>query len=45
MLAYAVIFDDFNVPSYGPILGPGGHELVVIVNATTGRSAESFSYR
>jgi hypothetical protein len=45
-LSYAVIFDGVDVPSYGPTdNGPGGHELVVIVNATTGRSVEAFSYR
>lgn len=45
VLSYAVIFDGVDVPSYGPTAGPGGHELVVIVNATTGRSVEAFSYR
>jgi hypothetical protein len=45
MLSYAFIFDGVDVPSYGPIAGPGGHELVVIVNADTGRSVEAFSYR
>lgn len=45
VLAYAVIFDGVAVPSYGPIPGPAGHELVVIVNATTGKRVEAFSYR
>jgi hypothetical protein len=45
VLAYAVIFDGVIVPSYGPKPGAAGHELVVIVNATTGRTVESFSYR
>jgi hypothetical protein len=44
-LAYAVTFDGVVVPSYGPTAGPAGHELVVIVNAITGRSVEAFSYR
>jgi len=44
-LSYAVIFDGVVVPSYGPKGGPSGHELVVIVNAVTGRSVEAFSYR
>lgn len=45
VLAYAVIFDGVIVPSYGPRPGPAGHELVVIVNANTGRTVEAFSYR
>jgi hypothetical protein len=45
VLAYAVIFDGVTVPSYGPKPGPAGHELVVIVNATTGGRVEAFSYR
>jgi hypothetical protein len=44
-LSYAVTFDGVIVPSYGPTVGTGGHELIVIVNATTGRSVEAFSYR
>ena len=44
-LSYAVTFDGVVVPSYGPTPGKSGHELVVIVNATTGRSIEAFSYR
>ena len=44
-LAYAVTFDGVDVPNLGRKPGPGGHELVVIVNATTGRSVEAFSYR
>jgi len=44
-LSYAVTFDGVNVPNYGPTAGPDGHELVVIVNAKTGRSIEAFSYR
>lgn len=45
VLAYAVIFDGVVVPSYGPNGGPGGHELVVIVNAHSGSVIQSFSYR
>lgn len=45
VLSYAVIVDGVIVPSYGPTPGPGGHELIVVVNATTGRSIEAFSYR
>jgi hypothetical protein len=45
VLAYAVIFDGVVIPSYGPTPGPVGHELIVIVNATTGRAVEAFSYR
>jgi hypothetical protein len=45
VLAYAVIFDGVTIPSYGPVPEPAGHELVVIVNATTGRGVEAFSYR
>jgi hypothetical protein len=44
-LSYAVTFDGVDIPSYGPTPGPGGHELVVIVNANSGRSVEAFSYR
>ena len=44
-LSYAVTFDGVDVPSMGPTPGPSGHELVVIVNAKTGRSIEAFSYR
>jgi len=44
-LSYAVTFDGVDVPNYGPTPGPGGHELVVIVNANTGRYVEAFSYR
>ncbi len=44
-LAYAVTFAGVDVPSLGPTSGPGGHELVVIVNARTGSGVEAFSYR
>lgn len=44
-LSYAVIFDGVVVPSYGPSSGRVDHELVVIVNAITGRYVEAFSYR
>lgn len=44
-LSYAFTFDGVDVSSLGPTLGPSGHELVVIVNAKTGRSIEAFSYR
>ena len=44
-LAYAVIFDGVDVPSLGLRSGPGGHEIVVIVSARTGRPIEAFSYR
>jgi hypothetical protein len=45
IVSYAVIFDGVSIPSYGPVSGPGGRELVVIVNARTGRVVEAFSYR
>jgi hypothetical protein len=45
VVSYAVIFDGVSVPSYGPASGPGGHELVVIVNAHTSQIVEAFSYR
>jgi hypothetical protein len=45
VISYAVTFDGVTVPSYGPTAAPSGHELIVIVNATTGRSVEAFSYR
>lgn len=45
VLAYVVIFDGVVVPNLGPNGGPGGHELVVVVNAHTGKSMETFSYR
>ena len=45
VLAYLVIFDGVVVPNLGPNGGPGGHELVVVVNAHTGKSMETFSYR
>jgi hypothetical protein len=45
VISYAVIFDGVTVPSYGPIAEPSDHELIVIVDATTGRSVEAFSYR
>ena len=45
ILSYAVTFDGVVVPSLGPTPGKVGQELVVIVNATTGRSIEAFSYR
>lgn len=45
VLSYAVIFDGVKVPNLGPNGGPGGHELVVIVNAHTGSRVETFSYR
>jgi hypothetical protein len=44
-LSFAVTFDGVDVPRYGPTPGPAGHELVVIVNANTGRMVEAFSYR
>jgi hypothetical protein len=44
IVCYAVIFEGVSVPSYGPVSGPGGRELVVIVNARTGRVFEAFSY-
>lgn len=44
-LSYAVTFDGVTVPSLGPTAGKSGHELVVIVDAKTGRSIEAFSYR
>jgi hypothetical protein len=44
-ISYAVTFDGVIVPRYGPTPGPSGHELIVIVNAITGRSVEAFSYR
>jgi hypothetical protein len=45
VISYAVTFDGVTVPSYGPTAAPSGHELIVIVNATTGKSVEAFSYR
>lgn len=44
-LSYAVTFDGVDVPRYGPTPGPANHELIVIVNANTGRMVEAFSYR
>jgi hypothetical protein len=45
IVCYAVIFDGVSVPSLGPTSGPPNHELVVIINAKSGRIVESFSHR
>jgi hypothetical protein len=45
VLAYVVIFDGLVVPNLGPNGGPSGHELVVVVNADTGKRVEASSYR
>ncbi len=44
-LAYAVIFDGLTIPKSGFNYWRGGHEFVVIVNATTGSYGPALSFR